>query len=111
MVHSPPSSLAIPFPDLVAWLKANNLTEAQVATRSREAGMAATEVAATLKDVYGASSVTIINAFHQAGYSATQAVIAMRDGLGLTVEQMYDLLSHLSYSTHEMTMAIVANIR
>jgi hypothetical protein len=111
MVHSPPTSLAIPYPDLVAWQKANNLTEAQVATKSREAGMAATQVAATLRDVYGATSVTIINACHQAGYSAVQAVIAMRDGLGLTAEQMYAILSQLQYNMSEMSSAIVANIR
>jgi hypothetical protein len=110
MVHTPPSSLAIPYPDLVAWQKANNLTEAQVASKSRQAQIAATEVAVALRDQYGATNVVIGNALAEAGYSALQAVIAFKDGIGLTLEQMTALATQLTYKMHEMQSAILQNM-
>jgi hypothetical protein len=110
MVHTPPSSLAIPYPDLVAWQKANNLTEAQVASKSRQAQIAATEVAVALRDQYGATNVVIGNALAEAGYSALQAVIAFKDGIGLTLEQMTALATQLTYKMHEIQSAILQNM-
>jgi hypothetical protein len=99
----------IPYPDVVAWLKQVEMTAADIATRSRNLGIAATEVAVALRDQYGATNVVIGNALAEAGYSALQAVIAFKDGIGLTLEQMTALATQLTYKMHEMQSAIMQN--
>jgi len=107
VLYAPGVPLAVPYPDVVAWLKQMQVTEAEVAARSREAEMAATEVAIALRDVYGTTNVAIGNALAQAGFSALEAVIAFKDGIGLTLAEMTALMTQLMYGMSAMQQAIM----
>lgn len=107
VLHTPGSPLPVPYPDVVAWLRQMQVAEAEVAARSRQAEIAATEVAVAMRDVYGATAVTTGNALAHAGYTALQAVIALKDGLGLTLEEMTALATQLMYGMDAMQQAIL----